>query len=204
MIRVTESNNEVCHTPACLRILGRQWALWAGAQVLEKMAHPTSDLIQSCSLLFLYWHSVDDPDRHSLFMGKVFKEEPLQVPKVDVAKLIHHEGIAYKAARNMVLDSNYNSPDDISVEDGSEMIRRIFWATWMANSVSSDHCLPGSWTDSSVSCLPLPVSETAFREKCMEAHGTLHSLDRPTRGLGERNEDPISVMAECMKLMLIW
>ena len=137
-------------------------------------------------------------------MGKVFKEGPLQVPKVDLAKLIHHEGIAYKAARNMVLDSNYNSPDDISVEDGSEMIRRIFWATWMANSVSSDHCLPGSWTDSSVSCLPLPVSETAFRDGLTEAKSTLNSSQRTVHGFRGTIEGQVSVMAESMRLILIW
>lgn len=48
----------------------RQWAVQAGAEVLQQMEEPTIEGIQTCQVLGIYWFSRDEPQRNNLFTGK--------------------------------------------------------------------------------------------------------------------------------------
>jgi hypothetical protein len=50
-----------------VQAVGKQWALWVGTQVLEQMEEPTVDVIRACSVLYFYWHSMDDHNRNTVF-----------------------------------------------------------------------------------------------------------------------------------------
>jgi hypothetical protein len=93
-----------------------------------------------------------------------------------------------------------------SATNNSEMIRRIFWCTWVANCISSDHYLPGTWADPPVMGLPLPCSQSAFQEQSKELPRTLLSVQ--DQSLAPEHTPPrdnsVSVAAELMKLILIW
>ena len=66
---LTKEDNAHLRPLGDLRILGKQWALWASKQVLRDIDQPTLGSTQICQVLALYWFAVGDSQRSMMFAG---------------------------------------------------------------------------------------------------------------------------------------
>jgi hypothetical protein len=130
--------------------------------------------------------------------------------------LIEHlpEGIAYKAACTLRLDSEKTSPAHLECASESsgpsslvdEIRRRLFWATWITNCINSDHYLIGTSVNNRIVNLPLPMDDLTFRRSGIQTplspiRGPPKASEPPSN---DASRSPPSIMAEIVKLMMLW
>ena len=177
----------------------RKWALQAGAKVLQQMDEPTVERIQTCQVLGIYWFSRDEPQRNNLFTG----ENPVVQISITQSLTSFAQGIAYRALRTLVIARNDSSVSADSMT--SELIARMFWATWTQECINADHYIVGSSLDSQLMRIELPASDKAFYAGITESQGSLGDDASVSSGSPTSSDlSNASVMAETMKLVLIW
>lgn len=124
-------------------------------------------------------------------------------------------GIAYKAAGVLRLEhgkSMSGPPHDTTGRSGSswlddEIRRRCFWATWLTNCINSEHYTIGTSVNNRIMELPLPMDNFSFRNSVRGKLTTsrIACEEIETGALShDRSQAPPSVMAELVKLMMIW
>lgn len=113
------------------------------------------------------------------------------------------QGIAYRALRTLVLARNDNPISSDSTTN--EAISRMFWAAWTQDCINADHYIVGSSLDPQLMRIELPASSKAFHSGVSEPQGRLGN-DTSNLGStpGSSDISNVSVMAEAMKLVLIW
>lgn len=124
-------------------------------------------------------------------------------------------GIAYKAACVLRLEHSKsikvslhettNCSDSSWLDD--EVRRRCFWATWLTNCINSEHYARGTSINKRIMDLPLPMDShsfrTATRTPLVTTRLALDELDSWALS-HDRPQHLPSVMAELVKLMMIW
>lgn len=124
-------------------------------------------------------------------------------------------GIAYKAACVLRLDDSksihVSFHESAEISDSSwlndEIRRRCFWATWLTHCINSEHYTIGTSVNNRIMDLPLPINNDSFRNRTYEPLTTTRiELDKiEARTLPHDRPPPLpSVMAELVKLMMIW
>lgn len=137
-----------------------------------------------------------------MFSGKFHKQQ-LGLPAIDSGS-----GIAYKAACVFGLD---NPPRSNTAAENStpwvdqELRRRIFWATWLTNCINSEHYTVGTSVNDDILNLPLPADDLSFRDGVeVPPVTTRDALEQQKSQSPKASRSPPSIMAELVKLMMIW
>jgi hypothetical protein len=87
----------------------------------------------------------------------------------------------------------------------SELRRRIFWATWLTNCINSEHYTVGTSVNDKILSLPLPVDDLSFHNGTqVPSMNTRKALELQKSQSHDAPESPPSIMAELVKLMMIW
>ena len=191
-----------------LRVLGRQWALQAARTVLQDVDQPTFASVQVCEMLSLYWFSVGDFQRNSMFLSTPPSTQPFSKAAYEIP------GIAYSAACMLSLDSEdghsclKNTKSNASAAPEwlrAEMARRCYWAVWYTRCIISDHCLAGIPFNDKMLKLPLPMDEMSFIRAQQAPSETLcATLDKFSSTSNKERRLGNSILAELMVLMLYW
>lgn len=114
-------------------------------------------------------------------------------------------GIAYKAACILGLDRAHATPTSGAPQPGSsaavetEIKTRCFWAVWITNCINCQHYTIGTSVNEHIQNLPLPSDDPSPLTSNNDQTQSVRGLSTPAEGLGVP-----SIMAELVKLMMIW
>ena len=117
-------------------------------------------------------------------------------------------GVAYKAACVFGLGNppRPNAPTEAPMPwVEQELRRRIFWATWLTNCINSEHYTVGTSVNDDILNFPLPADDLSFRNSVeVPPVTTRDALEQQKTQVSDRSRAPPSIMAELVKLMMIW
>jgi hypothetical protein len=200
------SNTKLLDPLGDLHSLGLKWATCAGREVLQDMDQPCLASIQTCQVLALFWFSVGQSQRNTMFSGQ------LRVLPGRILISCLWLGIAYKAACVLSLDNPRSAATRVQHREVSEsswledeIKRRCFWATWLTNCINSEHYTIGTSVNNRIMNLALPIDDLSFRTSIqVPLTTTRNSIEHIGRSIQDEPKAPPSVMAELVKLMMIW
>ncbi|KAG9240843.1 hypothetical protein BJ878DRAFT_523870 [Calycina marina] len=171
---------------------GQEWASQSGIEVLKNIDQPCLASVQACEVLALYWFAVGQSQRNTMMSGIAYKAAC--VLKLDYAKSTH-----------LPLNDPAYTSDSSWLND--EIRRRVFWATWLTHCINSEHYTIGTSVNNRIMDLPLPINNYSFQQGIKEPLTTAKmELDEiASRTVSHNRPGPLpSVMAELVKLMMIW
>ena len=85
-----------------------------------------------------------------------------------------------------------------------EISRRCFWATWLANCINADQYTPITIAKEKVRHVVLPRDDVALEGDIEPAAITLADEDKQNEKAKAVNNTHPSIMAEIVKLIMIW
>ena len=179
-----------------IEMYGRQAAVRAGTEVLLNADQLADDLgaIQTCLILTLYWLSVAESQRNTMFSGIAYRALCTIVASSSYGSMICSCTAAGRAGAEMTRPELY-----------AEIIRRCFWAAWIGNTLNADHYIVGASADSRMMNMPLPISEEAFEQGLLEPSRSLADVTSRSEVTNQPHSQlPYNILSELVALVWIW